>query len=60
MAAIILASPSARVVERKLSISPSLWIFRTLHLWVGLSFGLLLVAQGLSGAALVWRSELDR
>ena len=34
--------------------------FRFIHLWVGLSFGLILVAQGLSGAALVWRPELDR
>ena len=60
MAATILAAPSACVAERKLPISPSRWIFRTLHLWVGLSFRLLLVAQGLSGAALVWRPELDR
>ncbi len=34
--------------------------FRLLHLLLGLSVGLLLVIQGLTGAALVWRPELDR
>ncbi len=34
--------------------------FQTIHLVVGLTFGLLLVLQGLSGSALVWRPELDR
>ena len=60
MSATILATTFASATVKKPRISPSLWIFRTLHLWVGLSFGLLLVAQGLSGAALVWRPELDR
>lgn len=60
MAATTLAPATARIAVGKASISPSLWLFRTLHLWLGLSFGLLLVAQGLSGAALVWRPELDR
>ena len=34
--------------------------FRMIHLILGLSFGLLLVLQGLSGTVLVWRPELDR
>lgn len=33
---------------------------RTVHLWTGLVFGTLLVLQGLTGAALAWRHELDR
>jgi uncharacterized iron-regulated membrane protein len=32
---------------------------RTVHLWTGLVFGLILVLQGLSGAALSWIHELD-
>ncbi len=35
-------------------------LFRTLHLLIGLSFGLLLAIQGMSGSVLVWRPELDR
>jgi uncharacterized iron-regulated membrane protein len=34
-----------------------LWVW--LHRWVSLAAGLLLVLLGLSGSALVWRSELD-
>jgi uncharacterized iron-regulated membrane protein len=33
---------------------------RLVHLWTGLVFGTLLVLQGLTGAALSWRHELDR
>ncbi|MGI4827293.1 MAG: PepSY-associated TM helix domain-containing protein [Janthinobacterium lividum] len=50
---------TASVASRPVAPSARL-IFRTLHLVVGLSFGLLLVLQGLSGSALVWRPELDR
>jgi len=35
-----------------------LWL--SLHLWTGLSVGVLLVALGLSGSLLVWRDSLDR
>lgn len=35
-------------------------IFRWTHLVVGLSLGLILAVQGLSGSVLVWRPELDR
>lgn len=35
-------------------------LIRTLHLWIGVSFGLVLVSQGLSGAVLVWRPEIER
>ncbi|HEY1498387.1 MAG TPA: PepSY-associated TM helix domain-containing protein [Acidobacteriaceae bacterium] len=35
-------------------------LFRMLHQLLGLSLGLLLVSQGLSGAVLVWRPELER
>jgi len=34
--------------------------FQMIHLVVGLTFGSLLVVQGLSGSVLVWRPELDR
>lgn len=33
---------------------------RTLHLLLGLSLGILLVTQGLSGSILVWRPELEQ
>ena len=32
---------------------------RTIHLWAGLVFGLILVLQGLTGAVIGWRHELD-
>lgn len=32
---------------------------RKLHLWTGLIFGLILALQGLTGALLAWRHELD-
>lgn len=32
---------------------------RTLHLWTGLIFGVILALQGLTGAVLGWRHELD-
>src|SRR3954452_10417456 len=32
---------------------------RTIHLWTGLIFGTLLVLQGLTGAVLSWRTEID-
>lgn len=35
-------------------------LFRTLHQLIGLTLGLVLVSQGLSGAVLVWRPELER
>ena len=35
-----------------------LWL--NVHLWSGLSVGVLLVALGLSGSLLVWRDSLDR
>jgi uncharacterized iron-regulated membrane protein len=33
---------------------------RQIHLWVGLVAGLVIVALGLSGSALVFRAELER
>lgn len=34
-------------------------LIRTLHLWAGLIFGTILVLQGLTGAVIGWRHELD-
>lgn len=34
-------------------------LIRTVHLWAGLIFGIILVLQGLTGTALGWRHELD-
>ena len=35
------------------------WL-RQLHLWLGLIAGLVIVALGLSGSALVFRAEIER
>jgi len=34
-------------------------LIRTIHLWAGLVFGTILVLQGLTGAVIGWRHELD-
>ena len=34
-------------------------LIRTVHLWAGLVFGVILVLQGLTGSLLSWRHELD-
>jgi uncharacterized iron-regulated membrane protein len=34
-------------------------LIRTIHLWAGLTFGTILVLQGLTGTVIGWRHELD-
>jgi len=37
-----------------------LFIFRQVHLWLGLSFGVITAIAGLTGSALVFRPEIDK
>ena len=60
MSSVISAPASTQVMASRPQVDLPLRAFRTLHLWIGLSVGLLLVVQGVTGAVLVWRPDLDR
>ncbi len=60
MSSVISVPASTQRLAPRSRVNLPLRALRTLHLWLGLSLGLLLVVQGVTGAVLVWRPDLDR